>query len=184
MEQAWLLAALWLGLALVAILLSIWFRISTALTEIVVGTVAQLVLGAAIGSQVLGVKAPWLTFLAGTGAIILTFLAGAELDPTIFRTKWKEACAVGLVGFFCPFLGASAVARYLLHWAGPASWLAGIAMSTTSVAVVYAVILGLGFNQTAFGKGIGSAHPCLSAVVGSSGDRSITRCRLTRKHLN
>ena len=58
MEQAWLLAALWLGLALVATLLSIWFRISTALTEIVVGTVAQLVLGAAIGSQVLGVKAP------------------------------------------------------------------------------------------------------------------------------
>lgn len=154
MDQVWFVAALWLGLALMATLLSIWFRISTALTEIVVGTVAQLILGAAIGSEVLGVKAPWIAFLAGTGAIVLTFLAGAELDPSIFRTKWKEASAVGLVGFVFPFLGATAVAYFLLGWSLRASWLAGIAMSTTSVAVVYAVMLESGFNQTAFGKGI------------------------------
>jgi hypothetical protein len=42
-------------------------------------------------------KAPWITFLAGTGAIVLTFLAGAELDPNIFRAKWKESTALGLV---------------------------------------------------------------------------------------
>jgi uncharacterized membrane protein len=46
MENVWFLAALWLGLALAATLLSIWFRISTALSEIVVGTVAQLIIGA------------------------------------------------------------------------------------------------------------------------------------------
>jgi len=154
MGETWFLAALWLGLALVATLLSIWFRMSTALTEIVVGTVAQLIIGAAIGTEALGVKAPWISFLAGTGAIVLTFLAGAELDPTIFRTKWKESFGVGLVGFFGPFFGAAAVAYFLLGWAGPASWLAGIALSTTSVAVVYAVMLELGFNQTSFGKGI------------------------------
>jgi len=154
MEQTWLLAALWLGLALVATLLSIWLRMATALTEIVVGTVAQLALGALIGAEVIGGKAPWITFLAETGAIVLTFLAGAELDPSIFRTKWQESLGVGLVGFFAPFLGAAAVAHYLLGWAPAASWLAGIALSTTSVAVVYAVMLELGFNQTSFGKGI------------------------------
>jgi Kef-type K+ transport system membrane component KefB len=154
MEHVWFLAALWLGLALMATLSSIWFRISTALTEIVVGTVAQLILGAAIGSEVLGVKAPWISFLAGTGAIVLTFLAGAELDPSIFRTKWKEASAVGIVGFIFPFLGAAAVAHFLIGWTARSSWLAGIAMSTTSVAVVYAVMLESGFNRTAFGKGI------------------------------
>ena len=154
MEHVWFVAALWLGLALVATLLSIWFRISTALTEIVVGTVAQLILGAAIGSEVLGVKAPWISFLAGTGAIVLTFLAGAELDPSIFRTKWKEAFAVGLVGFIFPFLGATAGAHFLIGWSARSSWLAGIAMSTTSVAVVYAVMLESGFSRTAFGKGI------------------------------
>ncbi len=154
MEQVWSLAALWVGLALVATLLSIWFRISTALSEIVVGTVAQLLIGALVGSEALGMKAPWITFLAGTGAIVLTFLAGAELDPSVFRRKWKEAGAVGLVGFFGPFLGAAAVAHFVLGWAVMPSWLAGVALSTTSVAVVYAVMLELGFNQTEFGKGI------------------------------
>ena len=154
MEQVWFSAALWLVLALVATMLSIWFRISTALSEIVVGTVAQLIIGALIGTEVLGAKSAWVSFLAGTGAIVLTFLAGAELDPGIFRTKWKEAMGVGLVGFFGPFLGAAAVAHYLLKWSIPASWLAGVALSTTSVAVVYAVMLEFGLNRTDFGKGI------------------------------
>jgi glutathione-regulated potassium-efflux system ancillary protein KefC len=154
MQQVWLVAALWLVLALVATLLSIWFRISTALSEIVVGTVAQLIIGALIGTEALGATSSWIAFLAGTGAIVLTFLAGAELDPGIFRTKWKEAFVVGLVGFFSPFLGAAAVAHYLLHWTAPSSWLAGVALSTTSVAVVYSVMLELGFNKTDFGKGI------------------------------
>ena len=154
MEQVWLVAALWLVLALVATLLSIWFRISTALSEIVVGTVAQLIIGALIGTQALGATSSWITFLAGTGAIVLTFLAGAELDPAIFRTKWKEAFVVGLVGFFAPFLGATAVAHFVLGWAVMPSWLAGVALSTTSVAVVYSVMLEFGLNQTDFGKGI------------------------------
>jgi glutathione-regulated potassium-efflux system ancillary protein KefC len=92
--------------------------------------------------------------LAGTGAIVLTFLAGAELDPLIFRTKWKEATVIGLVGFFGPFLGCTAIAHYVLHWTARSSWLAGVALSTTSVAVVYAVMLELGFNVTDFGKAV------------------------------
>jgi glutathione-regulated potassium-efflux system ancillary protein KefC len=154
MENVWALAALWVGLALVATLLAIWLKISTALTEIVVGTVAQLIIGVVAGSASLGAKSDWVTFLAGTGAIVLTFLAGAELDPAAFRSKWKEATVVGLVGFFCPFLGCAAVAHYLLHWSVQASWLAGVALSTTSVAVVYAVMLELGFNVTDFGKAV------------------------------
>jgi Kef-type K+ transport system membrane component KefB len=154
MEQVWFLAAVWLLLALVAVLLANLLRISTALSEIVVGTVAQLLIGALVGTEALGAKAPWITFLAGTGAIVLTFLAGAELDPQIFRTKWKEALVVGLVGFFCPFIGAAFVARFILSWSWISSWLCGVALSTTSVAVVYAVMLELGFNRTEFGKAI------------------------------
>ena len=83
MQQVWFSAALWLILALIATLLSIWFRISTALSEIVVGTVAQVIIGALIDTEVLGAKSAWVSFLAGTGAIVLTFLAGAEVkhDP-------------------------------------------------------------------------------------------------------
>jgi glutathione-regulated potassium-efflux system ancillary protein KefC len=154
LTEVWALAALWLALALVATLLSIWLRIATALSEIVVGTVAQLLIGAFVGPALLGTNEPWVTFLSGTGAIILTFLAGAELDPVVLRTKWKETAGIGLVGFFAPFLGCAAFARYALGWAPPASWLAGVALSTTSVAVVYAVMLELGLNSTDFGKAV------------------------------
>jgi len=152
MTQVWTLAALWLGLALVATLLSIWLRIATALSEIVVGTIAQLVIGAVIGQTVLGTGESWITFLSGAGAIVLTFLAGAELDPTVFRAKWREASAVGFAGFAAPFLGCTAAAYYLLGWGAQQSWLAGVAMSTTSVAVVYAVMLEFGLNKTDYGK--------------------------------
>jgi Kef-type K+ transport system membrane component KefB len=154
MTNTWVLSALWVGLALVATFLAIWFRISTALSEIVVGTVAQLIIGAALGRGGLLGNTEWIAFLAGTGAIVLTFLAGAELDPAIFRTKWREALIIGLAGFFGPFLGCTLVAHLVLHWSIMASWLCGVALSTTSVAVVYAVMLELGFNATEYGKAI------------------------------
>jgi glutathione-regulated potassium-efflux system ancillary protein KefC len=152
--EVWAQAALWLGLALVATLLSIWLRIATALSEIVVGTVAQLLIGAMLGTAVLHTDESWIKFVAGTGAIVLTFLAGAELDPAAFRAKWREASAVGIVGFVAPFLGCTALAYWGLHWSVPQSWLAGVAMSTTSVAVVYAVMLEFGLNRTSYGKTI------------------------------
>src|ERR1039458_6634357 len=108
MTGVWALAALWLGLALIASLFAIWFRISTALSEIVVGTIAQLIIGAAIASAVLGTNESWVKFLSGIRALVLTFLAGAELDPQVFKLKWKEAAAGGLVSFFLPFLGCTA----------------------------------------------------------------------------
>ena len=152
MTDIWALAAVWLGLALVATLVSIWLRVATALSEIVVGTIAQLFIGALVGTSVLGAGETWIKFLSGTGAIVLTFLAGAELDPVVFRRNWKEAATIGLVSFLTPFLGCAAAAHYLLGWAPMPSWLAGIAMSTTSVAVVYAVMLEFGFNRTDYGK--------------------------------
>ena len=78
MTDIYSLATLWLGLALAATLLSIWLRIATAMSEIIVGTVAQLAIGAAIGGAVLGADQSWIKFLAGSGAIVLTFLAGAN----------------------------------------------------------------------------------------------------------
>jgi Kef-type K+ transport system membrane component KefB len=148
MTETYALAALWIGLALAAALASIWLRVATSLSEILVGTLA----GAVLGTAALGVDHTWVKFLAGAGAILLTFLAGAEIDPDAFRRQWKEATAVGLVSFFAPFLGCAAGAYWLLDWNGQASLLAGIAMSTTSVAVVYAVMLEFGFNRTDYGK--------------------------------
>lgn len=154
MTDVYVLASIWIGLALLATLLSIWLRIATAMSEIVVGTVAQLVIGAAVGAHFLGTDQGWIKFLSSIGAVLLTFLAGVELDPDELRRNWKQATTLGMVGFFAPFLGCAAAAFWLLHWTPSASLLAGIALSTTSVAVVYAVLLELGFNRVSYGKGI------------------------------
>lgn len=154
MTEIWAQAALWLGLALVATLAAIGMRIATALSEIVVGTIAQLIIGAFLGATLLAGDATWIKFLSGAGAILLTFLAGAELDPVVLRRQWKLAGAVGIVSFAAPFLACAAAARWWLGWTVEASWLAGIAMSTTSVAVVYAVMLEFGLNKTDYGKAV------------------------------
>jgi len=152
MIDVWTLAFIWLGLALISTLISVWFGIATALSEILVGIIANLIVVSFLDKDFLGSNVQWITFLAGTGSIVLTFLAGAEIDPVVFKQKWKQVSIIGLIAFFAPFLGCTAAAYYLLHWNTAASWLAGVALSTTSVAVVYAVMLELGLNRTEYGK--------------------------------
>ena len=154
METIYTIAALWLGLAVFSAIIAHHLRISIALVEICIGVVAANIIGHFFGPDLFGSNLEWLRFLASTGAIMLTFLAGAELDPKVMRLKWREVVMVGIVGFLAPFLGCAAFARFILHWDPRASWLAGIALSTTSMAVVYAVMLETGFNKTEFGKGI------------------------------
>jgi len=154
MEQAFAIAALWFGLALLATFLAAKLRISMALMEILVGVAAAAAIGHFLGKDAMGADLPWLKFLASTGAVLLTFLAGAELEPSVMRRKWKEVSVVGVIGFLGPFLGCTVIARFVLGWSAQASWLGGIALSTTSMAVVYAVMLETGFNKTDYGKGI------------------------------
>jgi Kef-type K+ transport system membrane component KefB len=154
MYQTFAIAAGWVGLALIATFLATRLKISGALMEITVGVAAGAVVTHFLGPDALGAKLPWLTFVASTGAVMLTFLAGAELDPGTMRARWAEVLVVGLVSFAVPFLGCTAIARYILGWSPQSSWLAGIALSTTSMAVVYAVMLETGLNKTEHGKGI------------------------------
>ncbi len=154
METIYNIAALWLGLAVLSAIIAYHLKVSIALIEICVGAAAGAVATKYFGAGSLGSSMEWLRFLASAGAVLLTFLAGAELDPKVIQVKWKEVVVVGIVGFLAPFLGCAAVAHYLLHWSGQASWLAGVALSTTSMAVVYAVMLETGFNATEYGKGI------------------------------
>lgn len=151
----WALGAFWFILAIIADFASIKLKISVALLEIVVGIIAAFFVGIywPFFSN-LGADQGWIVFLASTGAVLLTFLAGAELDPAVVKSNWKEVLLIGLVGFFAPFVGCAAVAYYFLGWSSDASWLAGVALSTTSVAVVYAVMLDLGLNKTRFGKSV------------------------------
>jgi Kef-type K+ transport system membrane component KefB len=143
------LATILVGAALLASMISIELGISVALIE--------LGLGVVIGN-VLDVAEPeWLVFLAAFAGILLTFLAGAEVDVTQLRREWRMSTAIGAVSFGAPFLVAMAFAYWGLGWSGDAAKIAGIALSTTSLAVVYSVLVETGLNRTVIGKRIMAA---------------------------
>jgi Kef-type K+ transport system membrane component KefB len=95
---------------------------------------------------------PWVNYLAGFGAILLTFLAGTEVDAEVVRRNLGASLGIGFISFLAPYLGCLLAARYLLGWSWPEAQIAGIALSTTSVAVVYAVMVETGLNKTELGK--------------------------------
>ena len=154
MLTIYLVAAFWFLSALISTVLANRLKISNALMEIIVGAIVGF-LAFKIGSaEKLALDADWIKFIAGVAAIMLTFLAGSELNPDSLKSKLKEITIVGLVGFFAPFIGATLIAHFILHWGLQSSFLTGIALSTTSMAVVYAVMIEYGFNKTSFGKSI------------------------------
>src|SRR3990167_3507953 len=116
MESAFTTAALWLGLAVLSTIIAYHLKISIALIEICIGVAAGAVANHFFGANALGRNLEWLRFLAATGAVLLTFLAGAELDPKVIASKKKEVLIVGLVGFIAPFLGCAAITKFVLHW--------------------------------------------------------------------
>ena len=144
MDNVWLQSALWMVLALVAALGSLYITISAALFEIVVGALAGNTIGLPL--------TPWINYIAGVGAVVLTFLAGTDIDPAVVKKHFGSSVTIGLMGFFAPYIGCLLLARYGLGWPWPQAQIAGIALSTTSVAVVYAVMVETGYNRTELGK--------------------------------
>jgi Kef-type K+ transport system membrane component KefB len=141
-------AAVWMGLALAASLISIRTGIAVALVEIVVAAIVGNLPGHAHFVQ----QTAFTSFLATLGSAVLTFLAGAEIDPISLRRHWKPSLTIGLVSFAVPFAASWAFAAWILHWDLHAAQIAGVALSTTSVAVVYAVMVETGLNRTDLGK--------------------------------
>ena len=154
MEAIYLVAAFWFFAAVLSTVLANRLKISVALTEIIVGSFIGFVAYQLGYFDQLSLNEDWMKFCTGLGAMLLTFLAGAELDPDVMKAKIKEVSLIGLIGFSSPFLGCFLISYYLVGWSLGASLLCGIALSTTSMAVVYAVMLEYGFNKTEFGKGI------------------------------
>jgi Kef-type K+ transport system membrane component KefB len=144
MDNIWLQSALWIALAFAAALGSLWITISAALFEIVVGAIAGNTIGLPL--------TPWISYIAGVGAVVLTFLAGTDIDPHVVKKHFASSMTIGLMGFFAPYIGCFLLARYGLGWPWEQAQIAGISLSTTSVAVVYAVMVETGYNRTELGK--------------------------------
>ncbi len=131
-------------LIFLASLISLRLGLSVAIIEILLGVIA---------GNYLGIEAqPWMTYLAGFASILLTFLAGAEVDVDLMREKFKESMLIGCASFLVPFLGAFLYTYYMAGWTLNASLIAGAALSTTSLAVVYSVLVETGLTKTKLGK--------------------------------
>jgi Kef-type K+ transport system membrane component KefB len=167
-QNVWFIAAVWMGLALAGSLVSIWTGISVALVEILVGVVAgNLAVGFEGGNLQIGLASAtvgggemhhllqsteWTNFLALLGSGVLTFLAGAEIDPLSLKANWRASVLIGVLSFAIPFGVVWFFAQAVFGWSLHQAQIAGIALSTTSVAVVYAVMIEGGFSDTAMGK--------------------------------
>jgi Kef-type K+ transport system membrane component KefB len=135
-------------MALIASLVSIRLGVSVALVEIVVGAVFGNIPGHADFVH----QTEFTDFLATLGSVVLTFLAGAEIDPASLRRNWRPSLTIGAVSMLIPFAGALLFSRLVLGWTWHASEISGVALSTTSVAVVYAVMIESGLNRVELGK--------------------------------
>jgi Kef-type K+ transport system membrane component KefB len=153
------LAAVLAAVVVVASMISVELGLSVALIELGLGVVVGNVFS-------LDPNQDWLVFVAGFASIVLTFLAGAEIDPDDFRERFGTSFAIGIVSFLGPFVVAGLVAFGLLDWSVKASLIAGTALSTTSLAVVYAVLVETGLNATRIGKLIMSA--CFVTDMGTA----------------
>lgn len=132
------------ALVFLSSLVSVELGLAAAIIEITLGVIAGNFLGVT--------QLDWISYIASFGGILLTFMAGAEVDLRVMREKAKESLAIGGFSFFTPFLGTLLLSHYLLGWDWRAAQLAGIALSTTSLAVVYAVLVETGLTNTTIGK--------------------------------
>jgi Kef-type K+ transport system membrane component KefB len=140
----YMVAAVWMLLAALSAGLAIRFKMAAALVEILIGILAGNFIGLHTNA--------WIDFLAGFGSILLTYLAGAEIDPAVLREQIVPATVLGAASFAAPFVAAGLYAYFFAHWSLDGSKIAGIAMSTTSVAVVYAVMVESGLAGRKFGQ--------------------------------
>jgi Kef-type K+ transport system membrane component KefB len=145
LSNIWFVAAIWMGLALIASIVSIRLKIAVALIEILIGIIAGNFLG-------IHASADWINFLAMLGSGVITFLAGAEIDPASLKAHIRPALLIGVLSFSIPFFLVWMFAQFVLGWSLHQAQIAGISLSTTSVAVVYAVMIEGGRSNTDLGK--------------------------------
>jgi len=132
----------------IASLISLRFGLSVAIIEILLGSI--------LGN--LGFHTEeWMIYIAKFGGITLTFLAGTEVDLKQMKEKFRESFLIGFFSFLIPFVVVSLYTYYVSGWTLQASLIAGTALSTTSLAVVYSVLVETGLSRTKIGKLIMSA---------------------------
>lgn len=145
-------------LALAAVLAIAVLIASTVSVELVLSVaLIELAAGVFIGNVWTVTVPDWLSFIGSFAGVVLTFLAGAEVDVPQFRREWAASVSIGCVSFAAPFAVALIICWTALGWTRDQAEIGGLALSTTSLAVVYAVLVETGLNRSIVGKRIMAA---------------------------
>ncbi len=106
--------------------------VSVAIAEIVAGVV---------GANLFGITpAPWIEMFATFGLLGIMFFAGFETDMALLRRTAQRSVTIGLVSFLVPFLGIFALMQGFWSFGRRPAALVAIALSTTSLALVYSIL--------------------------------------------
>lgn len=131
---------------IIAGIIAIRAKISSSIIEVVLGVILANVLSVKIES--------WLEFLATFGGLTLTFLAGAEVESALLKRKAKASGIIGSMAFVAPLIAEIVFISLITNWAWPTKFAMSLALTTTSVAVVYAVLTEYEIMRTDLGRTI------------------------------
>jgi Kef-type K+ transport system membrane component KefB len=127
-------------------LIGVRTRISSSIFEVLAGIIVANALGMTLPS--------WLDLFGTFGGLVLTFMAGAEVEFVLLKSKAKESFGIGTMAFVAPLLGIFLFLTLATDWTFQARLAGSLALTTTSVAVVFAVLTEYGIIKVPFARTI------------------------------
>ena len=115
-------------------------------------TVVEIAIGVIIGNLGFFHSESWMIYIASFGGILLTFLAGVEIDVDLMKDNFKESFTIRFLSFLIPFVIVFLVTYYIIGWELNPALLTSTALSETSIAVVYSVLTQKGLFKYKIGK--------------------------------
>ena len=109
--------------------LSVELCISASVLELLAGVIAHNLFDVKVLNG--------LDLFANLGLVCLMYLAGLEIDLDSLRETIKPSMTIGFLSFITPFLFVTGFSYLILDFNMQQTFLLGVALSTTSVAVVY-----------------------------------------------
>ncbi len=138
------LAVVFFSIAVFASAISVRLGVTTALVE--------LVLGVLFGNLLHLNTTDWLDFMARFGAVLLTFIAGLEVSPKFLKRQWKASLTLGTLSFLGPLILVTVLVLLILGWGYEAAIIAGISLSTASIAIIYSQLVDRGISKGSLGR--------------------------------
>ena len=104
----------------------------------------EVIAGLIVGNFFLFEPNQTLNILSGMGILVLMYMAGLEIDFDFLKKKIKPSLYIGGLNFFIPFFGISFFCYYIYNMLFIQAILIALALSTTSIAIVFPILASKG----------------------------------------